>query len=78
MMKVEFYGGPLDGAEEEGERFGNILSYPDPTAPTERVIIYLLFSCPNCAADQNRQDHAVARFSQVHTNMANQRVQEGP
>lgn len=75
-MRVTWFGGPLDGLEDEGERFGNIWSSPDPQAPTERVVIYLLYTCLACKT--TGKQHVVYRYSQDMTNRANQRPTPDP
>ena len=62
-MKMTWLGGPLDGAEEEGERFGNVWSGPDPVDPTTKVVIYV-----------NHGDHYC--YDWRATNRANHRLAE--
>lgn len=74
-MRVQWFGGPLDGCEEEGERFGNVWSGPDPQAPTERVVIYLLYTCE--AHEGTPKAHSIYSYSQEMTDRANHRPAEG-
>lgn len=41
-MKVKWLGGPLDGCEDEQERPTTLWLGPDPVAPQEKAIAYVL------------------------------------